>query len=111
MADFDGGRQKDKTVLQGASIGHLYIRLFHLKMRFMTDLILSSGIVAAVTWVQVRVRIADDNIYSKKKKREMFFSVATSSEAVNCPDQNVLSPARVTDSLSSYQIRPLHLPS
>lgn len=48
---------------------------------------------------------------AQKKKRKMFFSPATSSESVKCPEQNVLSPARVTDSLSSYQIRPLHLPS
>lgn len=42
----------------------------------------------------------------------MFFSASTSGgESAKCPEQNVLSPARVTDSLSSYQIRPLHLPS
>lgn len=47
-------------------------------------------------------------IFTAKKE---LFSVATNSESVKCPEQNVLSPARVTGSLSSYQIRPLHLPS
>lgn len=72
----------------------------------MTDLILSSDVAA---WLEIRTKTADDNIYSKGKK--MFFSASTSSESVKCPERNVLSPARVTDSLSSYQIRPLHLPN
>lgn len=121
--DFDGGRQKDKTVIQylwGISDS----KLFHWEMRLMTDLILGCDIAAGL---HIRTKTADDNIYiqqRKKKKRKgvggenVLFqrpqAAAAAAAAVRLPSvhsRNVPSPARVTDSLSSYQIRPPHLPS
>lgn len=61
----------------------------------MADLILSLEIVV---WLQIRINATDDNIYSMKEESD-FFSVATSRESVKCPERNVLSSARVTDSL------------
>lgn len=81
--DFDGGRQKDKTVIQylwGISDS----KLFHWEMRLMTDLILSSDIAAGL---HIRTKTADDNIYSKRKKekgrsggRKCSFSATVSSD-------------------------------
>lgn len=119
--DFDGGRQKDKTVIQylwGISDS----KLFHWEMRLMTDLIWGSDIAAGL---HIRTKTADDNIYSKKKGGEGLWggenvlfqrpqAAAAAAAAVCLPSvhsRNVPSPARVTGSLSSYQIRTPHLPS
>lgn len=62
----------------------------------MADLILS---LLIVVWLQIRIKATDDNIYSMKEESDFFFPVATSRESVKCPERNVLSSARVTDSL------------
>lgn len=89
--DFDGGRQKDKTVIQylwGISDS----KLFHWEMSLMTDLILGSDIAAGL---YIRTKTADDNIYGNKKKggERCSFSATTSSSggsssaSAKCPQQ------------------------
>lgn len=84
--------KRKKNVFPDVSIGHLVEQILSFEIRFMNDLM--------VAHLRVRIRAPEDNIYRKRIRERVFFSVATSSESVKCPEQNVLSPARVTDSLS-----------
>lgn len=74
----DGGRHKDKTVIHYLQ-GIYYSKLFHLDARLLTDLIWSSVIA---TWLQIKLKAVDDNIYRKRKKNCSFQRLPAGAKSV-----------------------------